>query len=86
MLDNDLSQLHKQFISPISLAQFNWYCESGSDNDKALTGGRDLTEPLFSRVYRRSLFFFLALCARSRSYSFASLGCLPFSRKERKEK
>ena len=32
-----LSQLHEQFISPITLVKFNWYCESGSDNDKALT-------------------------------------------------
>ena len=32
-----LSQLHKQFISPIPLVQFNWYCERGGDNDEALT-------------------------------------------------
>ena len=35
-----LSQLHKQFIPPIPLVQFNWYCERGGDNDEALTWGR----------------------------------------------
>ena len=56
-----LSQLHKQFMSPISLVQLNWYCESGGDNDKTLTWGRDLINLSFHEdVYRRSIFFFLA--------------------------
>ena len=60
-----LSQLHKQFISPIPLVQFNWYCERGGHNDEALKWGRDLIH-LFppKDVYRRSLFLFLALRAR----------------------
>ena len=37
-----LIQLHKQFISPMSLVQFNGYCERGGDSDVALTWGRDL--------------------------------------------
>ena len=32
-----LSQLQEQFISPIPLVQFNWYCDRGGDNDEALT-------------------------------------------------
>ena len=61
-----LSQLHKQFISPIPLVQFNWYCERGGDNDEALTWTKDLINLFFPKdVYRRSLFFFLALPARS---------------------
>ena len=82
-----LSQLHvKQFISPIPLVQFNWYCERGGDNDEALTWGRDLINLLFPKdVYRHSLFFFLALRARSRVLaSFASSPMV--LRKERKEK
>ena len=60
------SQLHKQFISSIPLVQFNWYCEHGGDNDEALTWTRDLINLFFPKdVYRRSLFFFLALPARS---------------------
>ena len=62
-----LSQLQKQFISPVPLVQFNWYCEQGGDKDEALTWGRDLINLFFPKdVYRRSLFFFLALRARSR--------------------
>ena len=61
------SQLHKQFISPVPLVQFNWYCERGVENDEALTWGRDLINLFFPKdVYRRSLFFFLALRACSR--------------------
>ena len=61
-----LSQLHKQFISSIPLVQFNRYCEHGGDNDEALTWTRDLINLFFPKdVYRRSLFFFLALPARS---------------------
>ena len=62
-----LSQIHKQFVSPIPLVQFNWYGERGGDNDEALKWGRDLIN-LFSPkdVYKRSLFFFLALRACSR--------------------
>ena len=26
-----LSQLHKQFVSPIPIVQLNWYCERGGD-------------------------------------------------------
>ena len=57
-----ISQLHKQFISPIPFVQFNWYCERGGDDDE-VTRGRDLIRNLFvpKDVYRRSLFFFLAL-------------------------
>ena len=48
-------------MSPISLVQLNWYCESGGDNDKTLTWGRDLINLFFHKdVYRRSIFFFLA--------------------------
>ena len=36
-----LIQLHKQFISPMSLVQFNGYCERGGDSDEALTWGRE---------------------------------------------
>ena len=58
----------KQFISPIPLVQFNWYCERGGDDDESLTCGRDLIINLFfpKDVYRRSLFFLLVLHARSR--------------------
>ena len=67
-----LSQLHRQFISPIPLVQFNWYCERGGDNDEALTWTRDLINLFFPKdVYRRSLFFFLALRARSRALVLA---------------
>ena len=61
-----LSQLHKQFISPISFVQFYWYCERRGDNEE-VTQRRDLIRNLFlpKDVYRRSLFFFLALRARS---------------------
>ena len=61
-----LSQLHKQLISPISFVQFYGYCEYGGDNDE-VTRRRDLIRNLFlpKDVYRRSLFFFLALRARS---------------------
>ena len=47
---------------------FHWYCERGGDNDESLTWRRDLIN-LFSPkdVYRRALFFFLALRARSRA-------------------
>ena len=57
-----LSQLHKQLISPISFVQFYWYCECGGDNDE-VTRRRDLIRNLLlpKDVYRRSLFFFLAL-------------------------
>ena len=56
-----LSQLHKQFMSPISLVQLNWYCESGGDNVKTLTWGRDFINLFFHKdVYRRSIFFVLA--------------------------
>ena len=83
-----LSQLHKQFIPPIPLVQFNWYCERGGDNDEALTwgrGGGDLIK-LFSPkdVYRCSLFFFLALCARS--LALASLASSPMFLKRTKRK
>ena len=78
------SQLHKQFTSPIPLVQFNWYCERGGDNDKVLTWGRDLINLFFPKdVYRRSLFFFLALHARSRT--LASLADV-FEKNEKKKK
>ena len=79
-----ISQLHKQFISPIPLVHFNWYCKHGGDNDEALTWGRDLIN-LFSPkdVYRRSLFFFLAVCAHSRA--LASLADV-FEKNEKKNK
>ena len=76
-----LSQLHKQFISPIPLVQFNWYREHGGDNDEALTWKRDLINLFFPKdVYRRSLFFFLALPARS--YELAEV----FEKNEKKNK
>ena len=77
-----LRQLHKQFISSIPMIQFNWYCEREGDNDEALTWGRDLIN-LFSPkdVYRRSLFFFLTLLARSRE-----LASSPMFSKRRKRK
>ena len=65
-----LSQLHEQFISPIPLVQFNWYCKRGGDNDDALTLGRDLMNLFFPKdVYRRSLLFFLARSLRSPMFS-----------------
>ena len=65
------SQLHKQFMSPFLLVQFNWYRERGGDNDKALTCGRDLVNLFFPKdVYRHSFFFFL-------SSSAVVLACLP---------
>ena len=78
-----LSQLHKQFISPIPLVKFNWYCKCGGDNDEALTWGRDLIN-LFSPkdVYRRSLFFFLAV--RAHSCALASLASSPMFLKRMK--
>ena len=75
-----LSQLHKQFISPLSLVQFNWYCEHGGDNDEVLRWRRNLINLFFPKdVYRRSDFIFPS---RSRSPSHARR-CF---RKERKEK
>ena len=63
-----LSYFHKEFLSPIPLVQFNWYCERGGDNDEVLTWGRDLVDLFFPKdVYRRSLFFFIGLRARSRA-------------------
>ena len=53
-----LTQLHKQFVSPISLVQFNWYCKRRGDNDEELTWGRNLLN-----IY----FFFLTLCTCSRA-------------------
>ena len=80
-----LSQLHKQIISPIPLVQFDWYCERGGDNDKALTWGRDLIYLFFPKdVYRRSLFFSLAFHARSRT--LASLASSPMFSKRAKRK
>ena len=65
-----LSQLHEQFISPVPLVQFNWYCERRGDNDEVLTLGRDLIDLLFPNdVYRRSLLFFLARSLRSLMFS-----------------
>ena len=69
----------KTFIPP-----FLPTCEREGDNDKALTWGRDLINLFFPKdVYRRSLFFFLTLRARSRSCSLATLARLQFFRKER---
>ena len=64
-----LSQLNKQFISPNPLVQFNWYREREGDNDEVLTWEKAFIN-LFSPkdVYRRSLFFFLVLRARSLKY------------------
>ena len=53
-----LTQLHRKFVSPISLVQFNWYCKCRGDNDAELTWGRNLLN-----IY----FFFLALCSCSRA-------------------
>ena len=55
------SQLHKQFISPIPLVQFNWYCERGGDNEDALTLGRDLINLLFSQRCLQTFFIFLVI-------------------------
>ena len=61
-----LRESHKQFIAPIPLVQYNWYCERGGDNDEALQWGRDLTNLFLAKdVYRRYLFFFISLRARS---------------------
>ena len=84
-----LSQLHEQFKSSITLVKFNWYCESGGDNDKVLTWGRELINlsDFFPKdVYRRSLFFFLAFRARSHSLSLASLARSPMFSKRTKRK
>ena len=64
---------------------FHWYCERGGDSDESLTWRRDLIN-LFSPkdVYRRALFFVLALCARSRA--FASLASSPMFSKRTKRK
>ena len=65
-----LKPLHMQFISPILLVQFNWYCELGGDNNEALIWGRDLINLFLPKdVYRRSLFLFLASSPRSRALS-----------------
>ena len=70
-----LSQLHKQFVSPKSLVQFNWYCKRRRDNDEELTWGRNLLN-----IY----FFFLALCTCSRASPSLSRTRRCF-RKEREE-
>ena len=51
-----ISQLHKQVISPISLVQFNRYCERGSDNDQAFMG-EGLNKTLFSQCLQTFFFF-----------------------------
>ena len=60
-----LSQLHEQFISPVPLVQFNWYCERGGDNDYALTLGRDLINLLFSQRCLQTFFIFLSRAVAS---------------------
>ena len=70
-----LSQLHKQFVSSISLVQFNWYCKHRGDNDEELTWGRNLLN-----IY----FFFLALSTCSRASRSLSRTRRCF-RKEREE-
>ena len=63
-----LSQLHKQFIPPIPLVQFNWYCERGGDNDEALTwgrGGGGLNKTLVSQRCLQMFFIFLSRALRS---------------------
>ena len=56
-----LRQLHEQFISPVPLVQFNWYCERGGDNEDALTLGRDLINLLFSQRCLQTFFIFLVI-------------------------
>ena len=60
-----LSQLHEQFISPVPLVQFNWYCERRGDNDEALTLGRDLINLLFSQRCLQTFFIFLSRAVAS---------------------
>ena len=52
-----LSQLHEQFISPVPLVQFNWYCERGGDNEDALTLGRENKPPFFPKMFTDVLYF-----------------------------
>ena len=83
-----LSQLHKQFISPIPLVKFNWYCKCGGDNDETLTCERDLIN-LFSPkdVYRCSLFFFLTHRTHSRALNcFAHKLADVFKKNKKKNK
>ena len=64
-----LSQLHKQFIPPIPLVQFNWYCERGGDNDEALTwgrgGGGGVKKTFFPKSGQQIFFFFFSRALRS---------------------
>ena len=71
-----LSQLHEQFISPVPLVQFNWYCERGGDNEDALTLGRENKPPFFPKMFTDVLYF---------SFSRGRFARRCF-RKERKEK
>ena len=84
-----LSQLHKQFKSSMTLVKFTWYSESGGDNEKALTWGRDLINLFFSQRCLQKFFIFLSRALRSLSPSLArslrSRARRSF-RKERKEK
>ena len=49
-------------ILKIHNLQFHWYGERSGDNDEAFQWGRDLINLFFSKdVYKRSLFFSLAL-------------------------
>ena len=72
-----LSQLHKQFVSPISLVQFNWYCKRRGDNDEELTRGRNLINIYFSFSLSA-----LVLALHARSHALADV----FEKNEKKIK